>query len=151
MSRNFYSAILLPALLVGACASLPKGDRIEYAFEKDNHNYNLIAEVPDGSNHELHTRDAQGNLIRYFEYEDGAEFFVACRDSNTQPDIVLASLDEGMDAITQKTGKPGKGMSSDGTYFNRQVRDGFLVGYRKVPAAKVALFEQALLSVAVRR
>ena len=151
MTSYFCRLLLLPAFALGACALTSKGDTVNIGFTKDDHYYRLVAAVPDGSNGEKHNRDDAGNLVRIFKYADGAEFFIACRDGKTAPVIALATLEDGMDAITQLTGAPGRGMSADGFYYNRQVKDGFMIGYNHVPAAKRAAFEQALQSVSIRR
>lgn len=151
MTSYFCRLLLLPVFVLGACALTSKGDRVNIDFTKDHHYYRLVAAVPDGSSREKHNRDDAGNLVRRFEYTDGAEFFIACRDGKTAPVIALANLEDGMDAITQLTGAPGRGVTADGLYYNRQVRDGFMIGYNRVSAAKRAAFEQALQSVSIQR
>ncbi len=134
-----------------SCTTLAKGDTVEYNFNVGEKKRRLVFAIPPGSVSETHQRDANGNLVRTFYYKDGAEFFIACRDGDNQPNIMLARQSEDLESLQQKTGRIGSGTYQDGTHWSRQNRDGFIVGYDFVNSSKTELFDQAMHSVLVKK
>jgi hypothetical protein len=153
LPRTTLSAILLSAgmVTVFSCGVTNQGDLLEYNYNLGAKHYRLVMSVPLGYTNETHQRDDQGNLIRTFHYEDGAEFYIACKDEGLDPVISIEPTRENTQELANAIGEPGSGINLNGTHWSRQKRDGFIIGYDYVASKRLENFDKSLHSVRVKK
>lgn len=134
-----------------SCSIMRETDKVEYNFSEGNNNRKLVFSIPGGYVSETHNRDENGLLIRTFHYKDGAEFFVACKDQETNPVISVKHSAGTASELTSKVGEEGTGQNMNGTAWRRTIRDCFIIGYDFVKPDSAKMFDQAIQSLKLRR
>ncbi|GAO41501.1 hypothetical protein [Flavihumibacter petaseus] len=152
LPRNpILASLLITVIATSSCGVLSKSDRVEYDYNEGAKKRRLVLAIPPGSVSENHSRDNDGNVVRTFQYKDGASFFIACRDGAHEPSIVLTKSESDMLSLEKATGQIGSGKYDNGTHWSRQTRDGFIVGYDSVANGNLEIFDAAIHSVQVKK
>lgn len=141
----FYSVLLFTN-----CAHFARADRVDYAFDRDYQHLRLVLELPLGAIEEFHHKDEHGYLTRSFRYEDGATFYVACRDLANNPVLLLDRSAGNLLVMPTILGQPGSGTYSNGTKWSRRMRDGFMFGYDYVDPKRQGSFDRAIQSARIK-
>lgn len=150
ISKCFRMLFAITAMiLIAACSTTGKMDRLEYFFNQDQRPRKLVMMVPAGYLHERMERVDNDIQVRSFEYPDGAKLFLACRDLANNPTILLDNRPGIDDQLFARFGAAGTGLRSDGRHWGRYYRSGFLIGYEAVPQKQLDAYDQAIHSARV--
>lgn len=143
--------LVLAIAVLSSCSTMRQTDKLEYAFSEGVLYRKLVLSIPEGFQSESHHRDDNGVLVRTFHYQDGSEFFIACKDKELKPVIAVERTAATVTELKKTMGEEGSGKNANGTTWRRTIRDCFVIGYDFVDPQRAKLFDQAIHSLKVRR
>lgn len=136
--------------MIAACSVTGKMDRLEYFYNQDQRQRNLVMKVPAGYLQERIERLDNGIQVRSFEYPGGAKLYLACRDLASEPTVLLDAQPGADQRLFSRFGATGTGTKPDGRHWGRIYSAGFLIGFDSVSAKELQTYDQAIRSVRVK-